>query len=109
MATSNVAKLNGCSFKKPALVVTKTYEPSESRIDDALGRGLLTVRVPESRRRVTVPLLVGPIDEPDARDSVQSAVILPPAIATFSSVDFAVAEDAHVCPVPIPDSDPNAL
>jgi hypothetical protein len=50
MAKSIVPELDRVPFKKPASVVTKTNEPSESRIDEAFSRGLLTVTWPESRR-----------------------------------------------------------
>jgi hypothetical protein len=80
MAKWTVPKLDRVPFKKPTEFVRKTNQSSESRIDEAFSRGLLTVTVPDSRRCATVPPLPGPMAEPSRGNPVQSAATFPPEI-----------------------------
>jgi hypothetical protein len=50
MAKSTIPELDRVPFRKPTVSVIKTNQASESRIDDAFSRGLLTVTWPDSRR-----------------------------------------------------------
>jgi hypothetical protein len=87
---------------KSVSVVKKTNKPSESRIDNALNRGSLTVTQRESPRPWTAPLLPEPMAEPDAGDLVQSAMILTQEIVRESGtcVDFDVSRHAYTHAIP---------